>query len=85
MELLEQIATVGGPVGVLASVLLLTFKKDKKESDKRHDKNDLHLKDLTSEIKGMREEICTLRVDTGKISTALELLITENFDCKKNS
>ena len=85
MDLLENIATIGGPIGILASVLLLTFKKDKKDSDKRHDKNDIHLKELTSEIKGMREEICTLRVDTGKISTAFSILVSENFEFKKNT
>lgn len=82
MEWLETIAASGGSSGLIATALLLFLKKDKKESDCRHDANDQRWKTISDDVKSLKskaetvqDDLHDIKIQMAKISTAVDLMV----------
>ena len=75
MELLETIAASGGPAGLIAGVLLIFLKKDKKDADCRHDSLVKDVKALKGKADTVQTDISEIKIQMAKISTAVDIMV----------
>ena len=75
MEMLELLAASGGPAGLIAGVLLIFLKKDKKASDCKHDALAKNVKVLTKKADTVQNDLSDIKIQIAKISTAVDLMV----------
>jgi predicted nucleic acid-binding Zn-ribbon protein len=84
MEWLETLATAGGPTGLVATIVMLFLKKEKRESARRdgaHQQRwanlsqDVH--DLKNKAENVQTDLSDIKIQIAKISTALDIFVMD--------